>query len=116
MKIVLYLSVIIAIVSGCKTNKSVGIELPELMADSLKKVTKVQCETGLALYRENCSRCHTDTVKGREVIPDFSSDQLSNYEFRFANRKHEEQLSEAKLTQDELVLIITFLSYKKKNK
>ncbi|MFM6984379.1 MAG: hypothetical protein ACKOXF_09610 [Chitinophagaceae bacterium] len=100
---------------GCVSNKAARVELPAMMSDSLKKVTMEQCNKGMALFIENCSSCHCDTSKKKLTIPDFSAEQLSNYEFRFANKKHEEQLSESQLSQDELVQIITFLTYKKKN-
>lgn len=101
---------------GCVSNKAARVELPSMMSDSLKKVTMEECNKGMALFIENCSSCHGDSSKKKQTIPDFSPEQLSNYEFRFANKKHEEQLSEAQLSQDELVQIITFLTYKRKNK
>jgi hypothetical protein len=54
-------------------------------------------------------------IKGKTIIPDFSPDQLSNYEFRIANEKHDENLSETKLSSDELAQIIKFLTYKKRS-
>src|SRR5574343_1220667 len=112
------MAVIILVLMGttaCVSNKLARVELPSMMSDSLKKVTQEQCNKGMALFIENCSPCHGGSDK-RKSIPDFSPEQLSNYEFRFANKKHEEQLSEAQLSQDELVQIITFLTYKRKNK
>ena len=114
-KILLITSCLIGMMA-CVSNKAARVELPSMMSDSLKKVTMEQCNKGMALYIENCSSCHSDSSKKKQTIPDFSPEQLSNYEFRFANKKHEEQLSESQLTQDELVQIITFLTYKKKNK
>lgn len=102
--------------SQCKSKQVVYYELPAEMSSDVRTAVQAQCEKGLVLYRLNCAKCHSDTVKGKEVIPDFSPEQLSNYEFRFANKKHEDNLNETQLTQDELVCIIAFLTYKKKNK
>ena len=53
-------------------------------------------------------------IKGKDVVPDFTQQQLQGYEMRIANPEHEVTLSDDKLTQEELGLIVTFLSYKKK--
>jgi mono/diheme cytochrome c family protein len=100
----------------CANKKSVQFEFPETMSETLKNENQVNVEKGLALYKISCAKCHTDTVKGKEMIPDFTSEQLSNYEFRIANKKHENNLGETQITQDELILINMFFNYKKKNK
>ncbi len=112
----LLLILTISVFSMCANKKSVQFEFPEAMSDTLKSANLANVEKGLALYRISCAKCHTDTVKGKERIPDFTSEQLSNYEFRFANKKHENNLGETQLTQDELILINMFFNYKKKNK
>ena len=115
MKYLLSVIALIIIFEMCSAKKTATVQynFPPIMSDTIRKITQEQCDKGLALFRLNCSRCHTDTVKGREIIPNFSTEQLSNYEFRFRNKKHEDNLTESQLTQDELVLIITFLTYKK---
>lgn len=105
--------IIIFEMCGAKKTATVQYNFPPMMNDTIRKVTQEQCDKGLVLFRLNCSKCHADTVKGKEVIPSFSSEQLSNYEFRFRNKKHEDNLTESKLSQDELIMIITFLTYKK---
>jgi mono/diheme cytochrome c family protein len=79
-------------------------------------LTKDSCDKGYNLYVLNCAACHNDTVKGKAVIPDFTYQQLENYEIRFLNEQHIIQLDERKLSQEELSFILTFLRYKKKNK
>jgi len=116
IKYSLILILTIGVFSMCANKKSVQFEFPEAMSDTIKKVNLAYAEQGLALYRVNCAKCHSDTVKHKELIPDFTSEQLSNYEFRIANKKHEDNLGETQLTQDELILINMFFNYKKKNK
>ena len=48
-------------------------------------------------------------------MPDFTADQLQGYEIRVQNEKHEEKLPDEKVSSEELVLISTFLLYKKRN-
>jgi hypothetical protein len=74
-----------------------------------------QCEKGKILYDINCAKCHNTKVKGKEMIPDFTSAQLIGYELRVANPKHIENIEEDHVSAEELGLIMTFLSYKKKN-
>jgi len=116
IKYSLILILTISVFSMCANKKSVQYEFPVAMTEEVKKVNQAYAEQGLALYRVNCSKCHSDTIKHKELIPDFTSEQLSNYEFRIANKKHEDNLGETQLTQDELILINMFFNYKKKNK
>ena len=106
---------LILLTSQCSSKKLAVYELPAAMAPAVRLSMQEQCDKGLILYRMNCAKCHSDSSKKKEFIPDFSPSQLSNYEFRFANKKHEDNLNENQLTQDELVNIIMFLTYKKKN-
>lgn len=108
--------IVLVLMSNCSLSKKTYYILPPEMTESVRKSAEEQCEKGLMLFRMNCSKCHADTVNGKEILPDFTPEQLSNYEFRVANKKHEDNLGEMQLTQDELVSIIAFLTYKKKNK
>lgn len=73
------------------------------------------CDKGLILYQINCGTCHTKQVDGKDVIPDFSIQQINDYELRVLNPKHESDIPETIVTPEELSLIMTFLTYKVKN-
>jgi hypothetical protein len=90
-------------------------KLPDIMAPHIKAEYTKMCDKGLILYQINCGACHTKTVNGKEVIPDFTPDQISNYELRFLNPKHESEIPETTVSPEELSLIMTFLTYKIKN-
>lgn len=84
--------------------------LPEVQAEYIK-----MCEKGRVLYQLNCAGCHS-TFKGKkEIIPDFTSEQLSGYAIRVSNGSHEINLPEEQVTPEELALISNFLTYRKKN-
>lgn len=93
----------------------VRYEFPANMPDAVKQEYIKQCDKGLALYDINCSGCHNITSGKRSVVPDFSQDQLIGYELRVKNPKHESSIPETTVTAEELGLIMTFLTYKKKN-
>ena len=97
-----------------KKNKVV-YEFPEAMAQPVRDQYLVLCEKGRILYELSCAKCHNSLVKGKTLIPDFTEDQLGAYSIRVANPRHEEHVSESNVSAEELALISTFLTYKKKN-
>jgi hypothetical protein len=84
--------------------------LPEVQKEYIKLFDK-----GRILYQMNCSSCHSSFKKRKEIIPDFTLDQLNGYAVRVSNPRHEENLPETQVTPEELGLITTFLVYKKRN-
>ncbi len=90
-------------------------EFPAAMSERVRTEFKKQCDKGAALYAATCAGCHNKKVKGRIVIPDFSPEQIKGYEMRVMNRQHEEALPDDMITPEELGLISTFLTYKKKS-
>lgn len=99
----------------CTAHKKILYEFPAEMAAPVQAEYAKNCDKGKALYDINCAGCHTTKIKGREVIPDFTAEQLEAYQVRVSNAKHETALSESNVSAEELSLIVTFLSYKKKN-
>lgn len=89
---------------------------PENMSDAVKTEFIKQCDKGAVLYEINCAKCHNTTVGRKEIIPDFAPEQLIGYELRVKNPKHESNIPETTVTAEELGQIMTFLTYKTKNK
>jgi len=50
------------------------------------------------------------------IVPDFKPEQLRGYELRVANKLHETNMPDSLVSEEELGIIMTFLTYKKKNK
>ncbi len=99
----------------CVTPNNVTYHLPEAMLPHVKKEYLSRCEKGKILYDINCAGCHNTKVKGRIVIPDFTPEQLKGYELRVTNARHLESLTDTSVSEEELGVIMTFLTYKKKN-
>jgi hypothetical protein len=91
-------------------------EFPAEMAEPVRAAYVKQWEKGKILYEVNCARCHNTKVKRKEQVPDFNQEQLICYELRVKNPQHESDMQETTVSAEELVLIMTFLTYKKKNK
>jgi len=99
----------------CASSKKVAYELPAEMKPEVKVEYAKMCDQGKILYDLNCAKCHTTKKHGKEIIPDFTSDQLRGYELRITNPKHETNLTDETVSEEELGIIMTFLRYKKKN-
>ena len=56
----------------------------------------------------------TAVTKGRKtIIPDFDQQKLQGYTIRVSNKRHESSMPDSLVSEEELVLISTFLMYKK---
>jgi len=101
---------------ACTVQKSIEPDFPEAMLPHVKNEYARRYEKGQILYNMNCSKCHT-TISGRRmIVPDFKPEQLRGYELRVANKLHETNMPDSLVSEEELGIIMTFLTYKKKNK
>lgn len=110
MKTLVVLGILMAF-AAC--NSQVQYLFPSEMKPSVKRSFLEQCKKGKMLYDLNCSNCHTKEVNGRKVLPVFSPLQLANYELRTSNKKHMKEMSETKVSAEDLGLIMVFFTYKK---
>src|SRR5690349_15451137 len=102
--------------AACKTQQQKAVyEFPAAMSETTKAGFTQLCEKGRVLYDINCATCHNVKVKGRPVIPDFTQEQLHEYELRISNPQHESKIPDTKVTTEELGNICFFLTYKKKS-
>lgn len=108
--------VAISAMAACSTSKYVAHDFPKEMAAPIKVEYIKLYDKGQILYNMNCDKCHTKVVKGKRLVPDFSPEQLKGYELRVLNPQHESGLPEENITAEELGHVMTFLTYKKKNK
>jgi mono/diheme cytochrome c family protein len=109
------LFVIIILLAQCTTQKKLVYTFPEGMSEPVREQFAKECDKGKVLYDINCAKCHNATVKGKQVIPDFTSDQIKGYELRVSNAQHEANMPDELVTAEELGLISTFLNYKPKS-
>jgi hypothetical protein len=101
--------------AACVSQKKL-YELPEAMLPHVKSEYARRCDQGKILYDMNCAKCHNSTIKGKTIIPDFNPDELRGYALRISNAKHEVNMPDSLVSEEELAVIMTFLNYKKKNK
>jgi len=115
----IFISIVSAVIFliNCTSANKISYSYPDdiISDDTAKKKFVKQFNEGEVLYKINCAKCHSSTVHGKEIIPNFTLEQLENYEIRIQNPKHEEDLRETNITLDELDEVILFLTYKKRN-
>ena len=99
----------------CKIKHDIPYEFPDAMIASAKIEFAKQCDKGKILYDINCAKCHNTVQRRKELIPDFTIEQLTSYEIRVSTPEHESNIPEMMVTAEELGYIMTFLSYKKKS-
>lgn len=117
MRILTIILVSLCINACCYGQKNkLTYEFPAEMAEPVRAEYVKQWEKGKVLYEINCAKCHNTKVKRREQVPDFNQEQLIGYELRVKNPQHESDMQETAVSPEELGLIMTFLTYKKKNK
>lgn len=103
------------IVFACNTPKKMTYVFPAEMSPAVQTSYTQICDKGKILYDQNCAKCHTTKKMGRELIPDFTPEQLESYQIRVANQIHEPIMNDELLPAEELGFIMTFLSYKSKS-
>lgn len=106
---------VLLVAQACKHQKEQAYDFPAAMLPEVKVAYKERCDKGLALYKMACARCHTGGSRRHPIIPDFSAEQLKGYALRVANRQHERNLPDSLVTEEELGIIMTFLTYKAKS-
>jgi mono/diheme cytochrome c family protein len=105
-----FLSIIV-----CACSKKAAFIFPNEMTPAVQLSYTEICTKGKILYNLNCASCHTAKKWGKELIPDFTPEQLESYQIRVANQIHEPIMNDEQLPAEELGLIMTFLSYKTKS-
>lgn len=101
--------------TACMSQK-VQLEFPDAMIPQVRKEYTIRCNKGKVLYDLNCAGCHNQAIGKKTIIPDFDPQKLQGYAIRVSNARHETNMPDTLVSEEELVLISNFLTYKKKNR
>lgn len=115
MRIAITLFIFALLITCTSRRKEALYVLPNEMLPHVKTHYAQQCEKGYMLWKKNCAGCHTRIEKRKEIIPDFKQEQLTGYTLRVQNKRHETNLLDSVVTEEDLATIMTFLTYKKRN-
>lgn len=111
----LLLIFLILLIFACSTSKKQVYVFPDEMSPATQSSYQDICEKGKVLYDLHCANCHNKKKWGKEIVPDFTFEQLDAYLIRAANEKHDSDLTEEKVLAEELSMIMTYLTYKPKS-
>lgn len=111
--LLLFFLLTISMIACVSQQKIQYYNFPDDIAEDAKTANLKMIEKGRILYSVNCAKCHNTKEKRRILIPDFTNDQLDSYIIRVKNEAHVNNLSETKVTVEELEAIQFFFSYKK---
>ena len=114
-KISFFLACLLYLAACVSQQKTIAYSFPEAMTEPVRMEFAKVCDKGKVLYDINCAGCHNIKKGKKQLIPDFTPEQLKGYELRVSNAQHEENMPDEKVTAEELSLISTFLLYKTKN-
>ena len=115
-KVTIRLGMVLVLLSACMSRKYAEPDFPDAMLPHVKVEYAKRYDKGKELYALNCARCHTTRQGFAKIVPDFKPEQLRGYALRIANAQHETQMPDSLVSEEELGIIMTFLTYKKKNK
>ena len=109
----LFISVLV--ISACSTQKKTVYVFSDAMSKPTQEEYERLSEKGRILYEINCASCHTKKVSGKTIVPDFTEEEMGAYSIRIANEIHEDKVSEALISAEELNLITYYFMFKQKN-
>lgn len=116
MKFIVFLGLVLLILACGGSRKPELYRYPPSMPREKRAEFVAYCDKGRVLYGLYCSKCHSKFVNGKELIPDFTPIQLDTYDMRQGLTNHEDAISDRKIPEDEMDMILFFLGHKKTNK
>lgn len=97
----------------CARHYKVTYDIPENYPEARRKQIIEIFHKGKELFKANCSECHGVFAKGKEKVPNFTTEQLDNYSTRFLRGDQKNHAIAMKLSPDQLNEILLFLRFKK---
>ena len=94
---------------GCAAHRTVTYVLTPDVTGENRKLLVARFEKGRVLYKVHCSGCHGIYGSARDTVPDFTTVQFDNYKTQFLNADPANHAVRAKLSQQQLDYIFTFL-------
>ncbi|MFI5193733.1 MAG: c-type cytochrome [Chitinophagales bacterium] len=115
MKYLLYLSALLFcfFFIQCTAKKKVEYDIPSHYSKQARANAIDWFEKGEILYKINCSGCHGIYQKGKKTVPNFTKTQIDNYNAMFIKGDPKNHSVAAKLSQEQLYYVLTFLRLRK---
>ena len=97
----------------CAPRYKVSYNIPAELPDAQRKILVDVLDKGKELYKTYCSDCHGIFTKGKDKIPNFTNEQIDNYNSRFVMRDIKNHAVARQMSPEQLKQVLTFLKYKR---
>lgn len=115
MKIMLLnITIICCTLMQCSSQKKVEYNIPPTVSNEYKIALQERLDKGKDLYKIYCSDCHGIFSKGKDSIPNFSLQQIDNYNALFVKQDVKSHAVARKLSQEQIDYILTFLRLRRR--
>ncbi len=109
------ITLIAILAQNCKTKTYVPqYNWPEGASEAQIEEYAEMAEVGLREYKKYCGTCHGITHKGKSSIPNFSKNELRDYNLRWHMNNSDTHGRLEDLSDNQLACIIIFLDYREK--
>jgi mono/diheme cytochrome c family protein len=98
----------------CKTQMKVAYNIPQQYSEKNKQILLADLEKGKKLYKIHCAECHGIFTKGKGDIPNFTKQQIEQYNARFLLRSPQNHAVMMQMSGDQVGSIINFLKFLKR--
>lgn len=117
MKLIISTLFLCILAAQCATQKKAepAYYVPDEYTGIVRENLIAMLEQGQKLYKLKCARCHGIFTKGRDSIPNFSKTQIENYAAAAIADDPTNHAVIQKMTQEDLDMVLQFLSFRKTN-
>ena len=105
--------ILIITVAQCAVSKKISYNIPSYYRGERKTELMVNLEKGRLLFKENCSGCHGIFTKGKDSVPNFTSQEIKNYLTAYQTNDQKNHAVMKKLLPEEMSMVMTFLQMRK---
>lgn len=102
-------SLLLIAFTRCAVQEKTTYDIPPEIPVQLRPELMANLEKGKELFKANCSGCHGIFTKGKDSIPNFTSNEIRNYLTAYQTNDTKNHAVMKKLLPEELSLIMTFL-------
>jgi hypothetical protein len=114
--LIIFAALFCSVLICCKTKKKVEYDIPSHYGKQARANAIDWFQKGEILYKVNCAKCHGIYKKGKESVPNFTKTQIDNYNAMYIRGDPKNHSVAAKLSQDQMYYILTFLRLRKMDK
>ncbi len=95
--------------AGCAAQRKLEFPVSPDITPGNRALMIERYDKGKILFRANCSGCHGIFAAGKDSVPNFSKEQIDNYNANFVKGDQRNHAVARKLSQQQIDYILTFL-------